>query len=91
MTSTITFNIHRDALAALFNVAEKYGMTDFGMYEVEPMKVRTRVTVTMHREFMIALLEKTRQYLLEGHGYAPYTEAYRALYGHYPYRLPNVG
>lgn len=84
-----TFKIHRDALTALFDVAKKYGMTDFGMYEVQPMKVRTRVAVTMHSEFLLALLEKTRQFFMETGDYAPYTEAYHACFGRYPNRLPT--
>ena len=87
MKRTVTFNINRDMLSHLINFAAKHGI-DFGDYSVRPMKIRTRVTVTVARSVMYALYDKAYEYMMDGNDYIPYSETHRALYGHYPYRLP---
>lgn len=83
-----TFNMNLDALNYLLNIAGDYGITNVDV-TVTPMKVHNRVTVTIDRDLLTAIYKAAVQYMDEGHGAAAYIEASRAMFGHYPMRLPN--
>lgn len=85
MTNTITFTIDRDVFTYTRGVADELGVVGFENHTTAPMKVKHRLYVTIDRDTLETFLDVARKnrYL------STYAEIYRALYGHYPQRIPR--